>query len=101
MTAIAADITEQFFAQNPPFARAFEALSSIMAQHGRARMAAWARSAEDDATRIMAVCLMNSTLAMALLGDLDRAHRSGNPRKLARVNRRLDRVIDSIGTRHE
>ena len=62
-------------------------------------MAAWARAAGDDATRIMAVMLENTTLAMALLGDLDRAHRSGNPRKLARVNRRLDRVIDSIGTR--
>ena len=101
MTAIAADITEQFFAQNPPFARAFEALSSIMAQHGRARMAAWARSADDDATRICAVLLENTTLAMALLGDLDRAHRSGNPKRVAKVRRRLDRVLDTIEARHE
>ena len=78
MTAIAVDF-ENVLAQSPPFARAFEALSSIMAQHGRARMAAWARTADDDATRIMAVMLENATLAMALLGDLDRAHRSGNP----------------------
>ena len=99
MIAITADISEQFFSQNPPFARALEALSSIMAQHGRARMAAWARSADDDATRICAVLLENTTLALALLRDLDGAYRSGNPRKLARVNRRLDRVIDSIGAR--
>jgi hypothetical protein len=96
MTAMTADITDQFFAQNPPFARAFEALSSIMAQHGRARMAAWARSADDDATRICAVLLENTTLAVALLRDLDRAYRSGSQKRLARVNRRLDRVLASI-----
>ena len=43
--------------------------------------------------------LENATLAMALLGDLDRRYRSGSPKRVARVNRRLDRVIDSIGTR--
>ena len=70
-----------------------------MAQHGRARMAAWARSADDDATRIMAVMLENATLAMALLGDLDRPHRSGNPNRVAKVRRRLDRVLDTIEAR--
>ena len=98
MTAITVD---EVFVEHPQFRRAFEALSAIAAQYGRARMAAWARAAGDDATRIMAVMLENTTLAMALLGDLDRAHRSGNPKRLARVNRRLDRVIDSIGTRPE
>ena len=99
MIAMTADITDQFFAQNPPFARAFEALSSIMAQHGRARMAAWARSAEDDATRIMAVMLENTTLALALLRDLDDAHRSGNPKRVAKVRRRFDRVLATIEAR--
>ena len=73
MTAIAVDITDQFFAQNPPFRRAFEALSAIAAQYGRARMVAWARAAEDDPTRIVAVMFENTTLALALLRDLDRA----------------------------
>jgi CRP/FNR family transcriptional regulator, anaerobic regulatory protein len=50
MTAITADMFT-----TTPFARAHEALSSIMALHGRARMAAWARSADDDATRKSAV----------------------------------------------
>lgn len=52
MTAFTVDF-ENVFAQNPPFGRAIEALSSIMAQHGRARMAAWARAADDDATRLV------------------------------------------------
>ena len=93
MTAITADA----FARTPPFARAHEALSSIMAQHGRARMAAWARAAEDDATRIVAVMLENTRLALNLLRDLDEAQRSGNDRKLAKVRRRLDRVLAAIG----
>jgi hypothetical protein len=99
MTAMAADITDQFFAHNPPFARALEALSAIYAQHGRARMAAWARSAEDDPTRIVAVMLENVTLAVALLGDLERAHRTGNPKKVDKVRRRLDRVLATLATR--
>jgi hypothetical protein len=95
MTAIAADF-ENVFAQNPPFGRAFEALSAILALHGRSRMAAWARSAEDDPTRIVAVMFSNTTLALALLRDLDRAHRSGNPKRVAKVRRRLDRVLAAV-----
>jgi hypothetical protein len=95
MTAIAADF-ENVFAQNPPFRRAFEALSAIAAQYGRARMVAWARAAEDDPTRIVAVMFENTTLALALLRDLDRAHRSGNPKRVAKVRRRFDRVLAAI-----
>jgi hypothetical protein len=87
------------FRPEPPFSRAFEALSAIMAQHGRARMAAWARSAEDDPTRIVAVMFENTTLALALLRDLDRAHRSGNPKRVTKVRRRLDRVLAALATR--
>jgi hypothetical protein len=99
MTAIAVDITDQFFAQNPPFRRAFEALSAIAAQYGRARMVAWARAAEDDPTRIVAVMFENTTLALALLRDLDRAHRSGNPKRVAKVRRRFDRVLAAIAAK--
>jgi hypothetical protein len=99
MTAITADTAGELFAANPPFQRAFEALSAIAAQHGRARMAAWARAAEDDPTRIMAVFLENATLAINLLNDLDRAHRSGNENRVAKVRRRLDRVIAALAAR--
>jgi hypothetical protein len=100
MTAIAIDF-ENAFAQSPPFARALEALSAIMAQHGRSRMVQWARTADDDATRICAVLFENTALAVALLRDLDRAHRSGNPKRVAKVRRRLNRVLDTIEARHE
>jgi len=43
--------------------------------------------------------LENVTLAVALLGDLERAHRSGNPKRVARVRRRLDRVLAALATR--
>ena len=62
-------------------------------------MAAWARAADDDATRIVAVMFENTRLALALLRDLDRAHRSGSANRVARVRRRLDRVLDSIEAR--
>jgi hypothetical protein len=54
MTAITADL----FARTPPFACAAEALNAIRAQHGRARAAAWARSSEDEVTRICAIALI-------------------------------------------
>jgi hypothetical protein len=39
-------------------------------------MAVWARAADDDATRIVAVMLENTKLAVNLLRDLDDAQRS-------------------------
>ena len=93
MTAITAD---QVFVEYPQFRRAFEALSAILALYGRSRMAAWARAADDDATRIVAVMLENVTLAIALLRDLESARRSGNGKKVAKVRRRLDRVLAAI-----
>jgi uncharacterized protein HemX len=97
MPAISADM----FARTPPFACAAEALNAIRAQHGRARAAAWARSSEDDITRICAIALMleNVTLALNLLRDLDQAQRSGNDRKLAKVRRRLHRVLAALAAR--
>ena len=92
MTAITADM----LSTTPPFSRAHEALSSIMALHGLGRMAAWSRAANDDATRIVAVILENTKLAVNLLRDLNEAQRSGNDRKLAKVRRRLDRVLAGI-----
>ena len=83
----------------PPFACAAEALNAIRAQHGRARAAAWARSSEDDITRICAIALVleNTKLALNLLADLERARQSGNPKKVAKVNKRLDRLLERLG----
>ena len=61
MTAITADM----FARTPPFAYAAEALNAIRAQHGRARAAAWARSSEDDITRICAIAVVLENTALA------------------------------------
>ena len=99
MIAITADLAHELCVQNPPFGRALEALTAILAQYGQALMAAWARTADDDATRICAVLFENTALAVALLRDLDRAHRSGNPTRVAKVRRRLNRVLDTIEAR--
>jgi hypothetical protein len=96
-----AAITADMLSTTPPFARAHEALSSIKALHGRARMAAWARAADDDATRIVAVMLENTKLAVNLLRDLDEARRSGNERKLAKVRRRLNKVLAALAANQE
>jgi plasmid stability protein len=98
MTTITADFA--LFARTPPFARAAEALNAIRAQHGRARAAAWARSSEDDVTRICAIALMleNTKLALKLLADLERARQGGNPKKVAKVNKRLDRLLRRLGS---
>ena len=98
MTVITSNAAGDLFARTPPFARAHEALNAIRAQHGRARAACWARS-EDDITRICAVALVleNTKLAVNLLADLERARQSGNPKKVAKVNKRLDRLLERLG----
>jgi hypothetical protein len=93
MTAITADIAGELFASNPPFQRAFEALSSIMAQHGKARMVAWARQCDDEATKFVAVLLENTALALNLMRDLEEARQAGNAARMAKVRRRFDRVL--------
>lgn len=96
MEAITADIADDLIASNSPFRRAFEALTAILAQYGQARMAAWARDAEDDPTKVVAILLENATLAVNLMRDFEEARRSGNSRKLAKVRRRLDRLLAAL-----
>ena len=99
MTAITADF-ENVFAQKPAIrARSRGALGysrpARAEPHG-----AWARTADDDATRIVRrACSRTRRSPLALLRDLDRAHRSGNPKRVAKVRRRLDRVLDTIEAR--
>ena len=85
-------------AAHPPFARAYEALTAILAQYGHARMAAWARGADDDPTKLVAVMLGHLKRALALLRDFENARRSNNPKKVAKVRRRLDRLLAALAT---
>ena len=41
--------------------------------------------------------LENTKLALNLLADLERARQSGNPKKVAKVNKRLDRLLERLG----
>jgi hypothetical protein len=94
MTAITAD-----FATTPRLALAFEAISAIRALHGRERAAAWARASHDDETRIAALAVFEQVpLALNLLADLERARQSGKPKKVAKVNKRLDRLLERLGS---
>ena len=101
MTAIAADFENVLRTEPTIRARLSRRSRPSWLSTAGARMVQWARTADDDATRICAVLFENTTLAVALLRDLDRAHRSGSPKRVARVRRRLDRVLDMIETRHE
>jgi hypothetical protein len=42
--------------------------------------------------------LENAKLALNLLADLERARQSGNPRKVEKVNKRLDRLLERLGS---
>ena len=101
-TAITADFANELFTRNPPpaLARALEALTAIRSLRGANAAAAWARSSEDDVTRICAIALVfeNAKLALNLLADLERARQSGNPKKVAKVNKRLDTLLARLGT---
>jgi hypothetical protein len=74
---------------------------TIMATHGRERAVAWARSSEDDVTRICAIALIfeNVALALNLMRNLDEAQRSGNDNRIRKVRGRLDRVLAGIAWR--
>ena len=69
----------------------------MLAQHGTARTVAWARSAQDGETRIAALGVLEQIpLALNLLAELERARMSGNPRKIARVNRRRNKLLERL-----
>jgi hypothetical protein len=41
--------------------------------------------------------LENAKLALSVLADLERARQSGNPKKVAKVSTRLDRLLERLG----
>ena len=69
--------------------------------HGDARMFehALAHPDDDETVRLVAVMLTNATLALSLMTELVRAQASGNPNKVNRVRRRLDRVLAAAQAR--
>ena len=88
MQTIAADFSE------PRLRWAAEGLQAMLAQHGRGRTIGWARAAVDAETRIAALAVLEQVpLALNLLAEFGRARQSGNPRKVAKVNRRLDNLL--------
>jgi hypothetical protein len=88
MTPIAADLYELRLRW------ATEGLGAMLTAHGPARTVAWAR-AGDEETKLAALAVFEQVpLALKLLADLERARQSGNPTKVAKVNRRLDRLLE-------
>ena len=72
---------------------AAEGLQAMLAQHGPARTVAWARASADAETRIAALAVLEQVpLVLNLLAELERAKRTGNPKKVERVNRLLARL---------
>jgi hypothetical protein len=101
MTAITADLDQHISSLELGFQhrfwRAYEALTAIRDQHGTASVIAWARAADDAEAPIAALAVFAKVpLALNLIADLERAKLSGNPRKVAKVRRRLDRVLATI-----
>ena len=73
---------------------AAEGLQAMLAQHGPVRTVAWARAAADAETCVAALAVLEQVpLALNLLADVERARLSGNPKKVERVNRRLDSLL--------
>lgn len=95
------DIQNQINALGPRFALPFEALGAIRDQHGDARMFehALAHPAEDETVRLVALAFADGALALKLMTDLLHARRSGKTEKVARVRRRLDRVLAAAKAR--
>ena len=92
------NVDAQFGALEPRFRLPLEALSAIRALHGDAiRMVA--HPDDDETVRLVAVMLTNATLALSLMTELVRAQASGNPNKVNRVRRRLDRVLAAAQAR--
>ena len=71
-------------------------LGQKMAQRGRARMAQWACAADDDCTKLVGILLNNTALALNLMRDVELARQSGSAKRVAKVRRRLDRVLAAI-----
>jgi hypothetical protein len=69
----------------------------MLSADGPARTVVWARP-RDEETRIAALAVFEQVpLALNLFADLERARQSGNLTKVAKVNRRLDRLLDRLG----
>ena len=91
----------QIGALEPRFRLPLEALSAIRDLHGDARMYehALAHPADDETVRLVAVMLTNATLALNLMRELVLAQHSGRAAKVAKVRKRLDRVLAAAQAR--
>ena len=71
--------------------RAAEGLQAMLAQHGPVRTVAWARAAADAETCVAALAVLEQVQPSGRRRA--RAGLSGNPKKVERVNRRLDSFL--------
>jgi hypothetical protein len=97
VTAIPADIEDQVSLLGPRFAlqflKASEALTAILAQSGIDRMMAWANLDGEDPARLVAALLKDWTIAIKVLNEYVDAKRSGDQKKIKRVQKRLDKIL--------
>ena len=95
------NLHEEIGALGPRFALPLEAVSVIRDKRGDVAMIehALAYPAEDATVRIVALALSDATLALNVMAELVRAQASGNPAKVARVRKRLDKVLAAAKAR--
>jgi len=97
MTVIAADIEAQVSLLGPrfqlQFLHAFEALSAILAKYGLERVIAWANADGGDEARFVAALFKNTEITVKALTEYSEAMRAGNQPKIAKVRKRLDKLI--------
>jgi hypothetical protein len=95
MTAITADIEDQVSLLGPrfQFLKASEALTAILAQNGLERVIAWANLDGEDPARLVAALLKDWALAIKVLNEYVDAKRSGDQKKIKRVQKRLDKIL--------
>ena len=97
MTAIAFDLEQQITLLGPRFQlrflHALEALTAILAKYGLDRVIAWANADGGDEARFVAALFKDTAVAVKVLTEYVDAMRAGNVKKIAKVRKRLDKLI--------
>ena len=113
MTAIAADFDELIASLKPPLRSrvrlAFMALNAMFAQHGIVGVIGWALAAGDDPARAAAFAILCTksnvgariTKALNVMTDFVNAHNSGDPKRIEKVSRRLDKALAALAAGRE
>ena len=76
----------------------FQSLSAIRAQRDRGPMLDHTLEVEDTPTRIVALPLEGTKLALALMRDLVNAQKSGRSKRIEKVRKRLDKALAALAS---